>query len=65
MCVYTIVNITLSAEFPTMSFSSVMRDLEVLIDSELAVGPHRDQVCRSSCYQLLRQRSVIARSFGF
>src|SRR6218665_940149 len=55
---------TLSAEFPTMSFSQVVRDLGVLLDSELTFSHHIDQVCHS-CYYQLRQRRVIARSLSF
>src|SRR6218665_3032519 len=51
----------LSAEFPTMSFSQVVRDLGVLLDSELTFSHHIDQVCRS-CYYQLRQLRVIAHS---
>jgi len=39
----------LSAELPTMSFYSVVRDLWVLLDSKFTFGPDIDQVCRS-CY---------------
>src|SRR6218665_4164118 len=49
----------LSAEFPTMSFSQGVRDLGVLLDSELTFSHHIDQVCRS-CYYQLRQLRVIA-----
>src|SRR6218665_662776 len=38
---------TLSAELPTMSFSSVVRDPGVLLDSELTLSLHIDQVCHS------------------
>jgi len=38
-----------SAELPTLSFSPVVRDLGVLLDSELTFSHHIDQVCRS-CY---------------
>ena len=51
-------------EFPTMSFSQVVRDLGVLLDSELTFSHHIDQVCRS-CYYRLRQLRVIARSLTF
>src|SRR6218665_1148984 len=54
----------LSAEFPTMSFSQVVCDLGVLLDSELTFSHHIDQVCRS-CYYQLRQLRVIARSLTF
>src|SRR6218665_2140304 len=54
----------LSAEFPTMSFSQAVRDLGVLLDSELTFSHHIDQVCRS-CYYQLRQLRVIARSLTF
>src|SRR6218665_1176583 len=37
----------LSAEFPTMSFSQMVRDLRVLLDSELTFSHHTDQVCCS------------------
>src|SRR6218665_2200298 len=53
-----------SAEFPTMSFSQVVRDLGVLLDSELTFSHHIDQVCLS-CYYQLRQLRVIARSLTF
>src|SRR6218665_1605025 len=55
---------SVSAEFPTMSFSQVVRDLGVLIDSELTFNHHIDQVCRS-CYYQLRQLRVIAWSLTF
>src|SRR6218665_402902 len=51
----------LSAEFPTMSFSQVVRDLGALLDSELTFSHHTDQV-RCSCYYQLRQLRVTARS---
>src|SRR6218665_1603703 len=54
----------LSAEFPPMSFSQVVRDLGVLLDSELPFSHHIDQVCRS-CYYQLRQLRVIVRSLTF
>src|SRR6218665_2092445 len=54
----------LSAEFPTMSFSQMVRDLGVLLDPELIFSHHIDQVCRS-CYYQLRQLRVIARSLTF
>src|SRR6218665_3308394 len=54
----------LSAKFPMMSFSQVVRDLGVLLDSELTFSHHIDQVCRS-CYYQLRQLRVIARSLTF
>src|SRR6218665_556133 len=54
----------LSAEFPTMSFSQVVRNLGVLLDSELTFSHHIDQLCRS-CYYQLRQLRVIARSLTF
>src|SRR6218665_1983508 len=54
----------LSAEFPTMPFSQVVRDLGVLLDSELTFSHHIYQVCRS-CYYQLRQLRVIARSLTF
>ena len=54
----------LSAEFPNMSFSSEVRDLGVLLDSELTLAPHINQVCRS-CYYQLRQLRVVARSLTF
>ena len=47
-----------------MSFSQVVRDLGVLLDSELTFSHHIDQVCRSCSYQL-RQLRVIARSLTF
>ena len=47
-----------------MSFSSVVRDLGVLLDSELTLAPHINQVCRS-CYYQLRQLRVIARSLSY
>src|SRR6218665_3855632 len=52
------------AEFPTMSFSQMVRDLGVLLDSELTFSHHIDQVCHSCNYQL-RQLRVIARSLTF
>src|SRR6218665_57017 len=54
----------LSAEFPTVSFSQVVRDLERLLDSELTFSYHIDPVCRS-CYYQLRQLRVIARFLTF
>src|SRR6218665_3244975 len=54
----------LLAEFPTMSFSQLVRDLRVLLDSELTFSHHIDQVCRS-CYYQLRQLRGIARSLTF
>jgi len=39
----------LPAEFPTMFFYSVVRDLGVLLDSKFTFSPNIDQVCRS-CY---------------
>ncbi len=39
----------LPAEFPTMFFYSVVRDLGVLLDSKFTFSPDIDQVCRS-CY---------------
>src|SRR6218665_3858974 len=54
----------LSTEFPTMSFSQVVRDLGVVLDPELTFSHHIDQVCRS-CYYQLRQLRVIARSLTF
>src|SRR6218665_3824789 len=54
----------LSSEFPTTSFSQVVRDLGVLLDSELTFSHHIDQVCHS-CYYQLRQLRVIARSLNF
>src|SRR6218665_1457811 len=54
----------LSAEFPMMPFSQGVRDLGVLLDSELTFSHHIDQVCRS-CYYQLRQLRVIARSLTF
>ena len=53
----------LSAELPTISFSSVVRNLGVFIDSELTFGPHIVQACRS-CYYQLRQLWAIARSLA-
>src|SRR6218665_2431120 len=53
-----------SAEFPMMTFSQVVHDLGVLLDSELTFSHHIDQVCRS-CYYQLRQLRVIARSLTF
>src|SRR6218665_1433100 len=47
-----------------MSFSQVVRDLGVLLDSELTFSHHVDQVCRS-CYYQLRQLRVIAHSLTF
>src|SRR6218665_1081802 len=47
-----------------MSFSQVVHDLGVLLDSELTFSHHIDQVCRS-CYYQLRQLRVIARSLTF
>src|SRR6218665_3992296 len=47
-----------------MSFSQVVRDLGVVLDSELTFSHHIDQVCRSCSYQL-RQLRVIARSLTF
>src|SRR3984885_12371641 len=47
-----------------MSFSSEVRDLGVILDSELTLAPHVIQVCRS-CYYQLRQLRVIARSLTF
>src|SRR6218665_124482 len=47
-----------------MSLSQVVRDLGVLLDSELTFSHHIDQVCRS-CYYQLRQLRVIARSLTF
>src|SRR6218665_3442950 len=54
----------LSAEFPTTSFSQVVRDLGVLLDSELTLSHHIDQVCLN-CYCQLQQLRVIARSLTF
>src|SRR6218665_1112779 len=51
----------LSAEFPTMHLSSVVRDLGIFLDSEFTIGPDIDQVCRS-CYCQSKQLRVIARS---
>jgi len=47
-----------------MAFSPVVRDLGVLLDSELTFRHHIDQVCHS-CYYQLRQLKVIARSLTF
>jgi len=55
---------TLSAEFPTMSFSPAVCDLGVLLGSELTFSHHRDQVC-SRCYYQLKQLMVTARSLTF
>jgi len=55
----------LSAElFPTISYSQVVRDLGVLLDSELTFSHRIDQVCRR-CYYQLKQLRVIARSLTF
>src|SRR6218665_3655458 len=46
------------------AFSTAVRDVWVLLDSELTSSHHIDQVCRS-CYYQLRQLRVIARSLTF
>jgi len=40
---------TLAAEFPHFSFSSVVRDLGVILDQELTFAPHLNSPSRA-CY---------------
>src|SRR3984885_425151 len=51
----------IAADFPHLTFSSVVRDLRVTLDQELTFTPHIHRLCRDSYYQL-RQLRTVARS---
>src|SRR5688572_11096196 len=54
---------SLSAEFPTFTFSTSVRNLGVILDQELSFTGHITALTRS-CYYHLRQLRVVTRSLS-
>src|SRR3984885_10081425 len=55
--------LSLSEEFPHLSFSTSVRDLGVILDQELSFSKHISSLSRA-CYYQLRQLRVVARSLS-
>jgi len=55
---------SLAAEFPSIKFSTSVRNLGVILDQELSFAVHIKALTRS-CYYQLRQLRVVSRSLSF
>src|SRR6218665_1166016 len=55
--------IDLSVEFPNYTFSSSVRDLDIILDQALTSAPHLNRLSRD-CFSQLRQLRTVARSLS-
>ena len=56
--------VSISNEFPLLTFSTSVRDLGVILDQDLSFSKHISSLSRV-CYYQLRQLRVVARSLSF